>query len=175
MDKALMFSSARDDWETPQWLFDWFNAQFCFSLDAAASEKNHKCAKYFTTETDGLSQDWGGERVWCNPPYGRSTTGRWIRKGWEETFKPCTTVVMLLPARTDTVAFHRYILGSAGILFVRGRLKFEIDAKPVLDRKGRPMPAPFPSMVVIWQSGHDGSRVLYDKLTPRVGLEITEM
>ena len=52
-----------------------------------------------------------------------------------------TLIVMLLPARTDTKAFHEYIYHHAEIRFLRGRLKF-VDAKH---------PAPFPSMVVIFR------------------------
>lgn len=47
---------------------------------------------------------------------------------------------MLIPARTDTKAFHEYIYGKAEIRFIKGRLYFN-------DGKGR---APFPSMVVIF-------------------------
>lgn len=55
------------------------------------------------------------------------------------------TIVMLIPARTDTSYFHDYIYGKAEIHFIRGRLKFE-------DENGAAMnPAPFPSMVVIYR------------------------
>ena len=55
------------------------------------------------------------------------------------------TIVMLIPARTDTSYFHDYIYGKAEIRFLRGRLKFE-------DENGEAMnPAPFPSMVVIFR------------------------
>lgn len=55
------------------------------------------------------------------------------------------TIVMLIPARTDTSYFHDYIYGKAEIRFLRGRLKFE-------DENGVAMnPAPFPSMVVIFR------------------------
>ena len=43
-----MFSSDKDYWETPQSLFDELNAEFNFTLDAAASDTNHKCKRYFT-------------------------------------------------------------------------------------------------------------------------------
>jgi site-specific DNA-methyltransferase (adenine-specific) len=48
---------------------------------------------------------------------------------------------MLIPARTDTIAFHKYIYGKAEIRFIKGRLKF-IGAQDA---------APFPSMVVIYR------------------------
>lgn len=100
---------------------------------------------------NGLLQDWQGETVFCNPPYGNRETRRWTEKCYREAQKPNTTVVLLIPARTDISSFHEYILGKAEIRFIRGRLKFEIEGKPIHDRDGRPMPAPFPSMVVIWK------------------------
>lgn len=60
MNKDLFFSSEKDDWETPQTFFEKLNEEFQFTLDAAASDRNHKCDIYFTKETDGLSQIWGG-------------------------------------------------------------------------------------------------------------------
>ena len=86
----------------------------------------------------------GGETVFCNPPYGRAV-GEWVKKAYEESKKPGTLVVCLLPARTDTRWFHDYIIKKAKIRFVRGRLKFG-DGKA---------PAPFPSMVVIFENGED--------------------
>lgn len=139
MNTAVMFSSATDLWATPQWLFDDFNAEFGFTLDACALPSNAKCAKYFTPEVDGLAQDWAGEVVWCNPPYGREI-GKWVKKCAEEAKKNNTTVVALLPARTDTKWFHEYIYHKAEVVFLRGRLKFG-DAKNS---------APFPSMIVIF-------------------------
>lgn len=148
---APMFTSDKDCWETPQTLFDQLNAEFGFTLDAAASDTNHKCERYFTKKDDGLRQDWQGETVFCNPPYGNKETGMWTEKCYREAQKPGTTVVLLIPARTDRVSFHEYILDKAEIRFIKGRLKFEIDGKPIRDDKGRPVGAPFPSMIVIWK------------------------
>ena len=74
-----MFSSKTDQWETPQDFFDKLNEKFSFTLNPCADDINHKCEKYFTKEIDGLSQCWNGERVFCNPPYGREI-GLWVRK-----------------------------------------------------------------------------------------------
>ena len=92
--------------------------------------------------------------MFCNPPYGRQITD-WVRKGYEESKKPGTLVVMLIPARTDTSYFHDYIFhGKADeVRFIRGRLTFtDEDGHPTKDAKGRPCSAPFPSAVVIWRS-----------------------
>ena len=135
-----MFSSATDMWATPQEFFDKLNAEFRFNLDPCALPGNAKCEKYYTPEDDGLLQDWGGHVVFCNPPYGRKIYA-WVRKCSEESRKPGTQVVMLIPARTDTRYFHEFIYHKAKeVRFLKGRLKFG-NAK---------QSAPFPSMVVVF-------------------------
>lgn len=84
----------------------------------------------------------GGETVFCNPPYGTEIK-HWVKKCHDEGMRDDTTVVMLIPARTDTAYFHDYIYHKARIRFIRGRLKF--GGK----QKGSGS-APFPSMVVIF-------------------------
>lgn len=149
MEKALL-SSKKMDWCTPQDFFDKLNQEFCFLLDAAATDKTSKCQIYYTPETDGLRSSWNlGGTVFCNPPYGRQI-GKWVKKAYEES-KNGATVVLLIPARTDTKYFHDYILGKSEVRFIRGRITFVNDnGDPYRDRKGKPMPAPFPSMVVIY-------------------------
>lgn len=122
---SAMFSSERDNWETPQSLFDKLDAKHHFTLDAASSDDNAKVSKHYTEETDGLSKPWAGERVFCNPPYGREV-GKWVKKCADEA--GCSFICLLIPARTDTSYFHEYIYGnpSARIEFLRGRLKFEL-------------------------------------------------
>lgn len=60
MNNSVMFSSKSDMWATPKDFFDKLNEEFHFDLDPCASESNHKCEKYFTEETDGLAENWGG-------------------------------------------------------------------------------------------------------------------
>lgn len=64
MDKALL-SSGKDDWGTPQELYDALNKEFGFTLDACADENNYKCENYYTAEIDGLKMDWGGKRYFA--------------------------------------------------------------------------------------------------------------
>ena len=139
-----MFSSNKDDWETPKELFQKLDEEFHFDLDPCSSDSNKKCEFHYTVKENGLKQNWQGHTVFCNPPYGRKATADWIKKCYEESRKPDTVVVMLIPARTDTIAFHNYILGKAEIRFLQGRLKFELNGIVHKD------PAPFPSMVVIF-------------------------
>ena len=146
MNLDVMFSSKSMEWATPQDFFDKLNEEFHFTLDPAADDFNHKCNLYYTEEQNGLVQDWGGQTVFCNPPYGRHI-GDWVKKCAEEAMRPNTTCVMLIPARTDTTYFHDYIYNKPGteIRFVRGRLKFG-------DGKNS---APFPSMVVVFRGEQD--------------------
>ena len=152
MNNNLMFSSGKDDWETPREFFETLNKEFDFDLDPCATLKTAKCARYFTPEDNGLSKSWigpEGGRVFCNPPYSKRTKEKpgqedWIAKAAEEGAKPGAVVVMLLPARTDTIAFHTHIYKKAEIRFIKGRLRFLTNGK-----SGDA--APFPSMLVIFR------------------------
>ena len=141
MNTDLMFSSATDEWATPQDLFDDLHAAFGFTLDVCALPSNAKCSRYFTPEVDGLAQDWAPNVCWMNPPYGR-TIGLWVKKAWDEASRGAT-VVCLLPSRTDTKWFHDYCM-RGDVTFLRGRLKFG-DAKNS---------APFPSVIVRFSPDH---------------------
>ena len=139
MNKVLL-SNKRNDWETPQAFFDELDREFHFTLDPCAMPDTAKCKKYYTPEQNGLLKSWIGETVFCNPPYGRELA-KWIEKCALESKH--AKVVMLIPARTDTVAFHKFIYNKAEIRFVKGRIKFKVNGKEV-------NPAPFPSMVVVF-------------------------
>lgn len=141
MNTEVMFSSKTDQWATPQDFFDKLNEEFRFTLDPCADEFNHKCDRFFSEKENGLVQDWSGETVFCNPPYGREIK-KWVQKCFLEVHEGgCPVAVMLIPSRTDTQWFHEYIYQKAEVRFVKGRLKFG-------DSKNS---APFPSMVVIFR------------------------
>ena len=65
--------------------------------------------------------------------------GLWVKKA-HDTAKGGTLVVLLLPARTDTQWWHRYV-SQGEIRFLKGRLRFEGGAHC----------APFPSAIVIFR------------------------
>ena len=131
------YTSATQEWATPQTVFDELDAEFHFTLDPCSTHENAKCEKHYTMEDDGLSHSWTGETVFCNPPYNQ--LAKWAKKCHDE-YRNGTTVVMLTPARTDTRWFHNYIYGKAELRFIQGRLKFG-NAR---------YNAPFPSMIVIF-------------------------
>ena len=137
MDKVL-FSSNCNEWATPQQFFNGLNKEFNFTLDPCATIENAKCDKFFTKEENGLLQSWKGERVFCNPPYGKEISV-WVEKCYKEIQSGAELIVLLIPARTDTKYFHRYIYNKFEIRFIQGRLHFNESKQS----------APFPSMVVI--------------------------
>ena len=142
MINNALFTSNNDEWATPQDVFDKLNCEFHFDLDPCATANNHKTDWYFTAEQDGLDQNWGGHKVFCNPPY--SEIDKWVEKAWRESRQDYTTVVLLIPARTDTRYFHNFIYNRAEIRFIKGRLKFGQSKNS----------APFPSMVVIFRGAY---------------------
>ncbi len=149
MNRAVLFSSAKDDWRTPVDLFIKLTHEFGFGLDVAARLDNSLCRMFFS---DALETSWklGDPPVacWCNPPYSRGLQGKFIAKAASERLKGVTTV-MLLPARTDTRAFHSHIWDASRhqpregveVRFLPGRIKF-VDAAHG---------APFPSMIVVFR------------------------
>lgn len=126
-------------WETAQPFFDKLNAKYCFTLDVCALPENTKCKHYFSPKEDGLKQPWTG-RCWMNPPYGKEIS-KWVEKAYQESAKGAL-VVALLPARTDTRWFHKFIYQQHGVTthFIKGRVRFA-NAKHT---------APFPSLIVIF-------------------------
>lgn len=139
-EPRVIFRTGNDDWPTPQPLYDELDREFRFDLDAAASPGNAKCQHFFTVEDDALTKDWNahGKVIWCNPPYGRGL-GEWVTKA-VEAMEAGSTVVMLLPARTDTKWFHEHA-PKAELRFIRGRVKFGAGTGS----------APFASMLLIFR------------------------
>lgn len=115
--------NTKADWETPWPLFRAIDREFRFTLDAAASDTNHKVDRYWTEEDDALKCQPAHEVIWCNPPYGRGLFD-WVQAfGQWRTDGDCT-VVALLPANTDTEWFGWVWATATEIRFLKGRVNF---------------------------------------------------
>lgn len=155
---AVHGATDRDELGTDPAFFMELDARFHFTIDVAASEYNAKCDRYFDKDADGKMQPWGGERVFCNPPY--SEIDRWVGAAWckfigEEPRRP-EVIVMLLPAnRTeqawwqDQVEPHRDGRSDYPfwVEFIRGRLRFCAPDQYMIGANERP---PFGSCLLIW-------------------------
>lgn len=140
---AVHFTGGHDIWTTPLDFFKKLDDVWHFTLDSACVKETALCSKYYTPETYGLSQDWGNEIVWCNCPYSDIKT--WLSK-CADAYKKGATVLILVPARTETIAFQNYAMPIADcITFIKGRLKFGDPANP--ERKTTS--APFPSCLIV--------------------------
>ena len=117
--------NSKDYWETPQYFFNLLNSEFVFTLDPCSSEENHKCNKYYTEETNGLNKSWIGERVFVNPPF--SNLKEWSEKCYKESLNGITTIVMILPTRSDTKYWHDYIMKAYEIRLCYGRVNFLLN------------------------------------------------
>lgn len=138
--QKVLFSSQCHDWETPKSIYNKLDTMFGpFVLDSCADKENAKCQNYYSLENgqNGLILPWQG-KIFCNPPY--KTIDKWIKKAYIEAIKQKSTVVMLLPSRTDTKWFCTYCMKAKEIYFLKGRIKFE-NAKNT---------APFPSLIAIF-------------------------
>jgi len=129
---SVHFSSLTDHWKTPDSVFKQLNDEFNFDFDPCP----------LNAIFDGLTIPWG-KSTFVNPPY--SQLKAWCKKAYEESLLG-KLVVMLIPSRTDTAAWHDYCMKAKEIRFIRGRLKFG-------DSKNS---APFPSAIIIFS--HSGYR-----------------
>ena len=161
MKSRIVFSRQSDEWSTPPDFFAKLHQIHHFTLDAAASFQNSKLTNYFGLDhvladhRDALAVlNWAyfGKSIWCNPPY--SLGAKFIAKAVEATTMGAT-VVMLLPARTDTKWYQTYVWDTVRecfrpgvhVNFVKGRLKFG----------GSKAGAPFPSIVVTFSPVQKGT------------------
>jgi len=149
-----MVSSKGHEWYTPLDLYKSLDNEFHFTTDPCAESTNRLgCKIFYTKEQDGLDwtkYPWYGN-VFINPPYGsKGNVTMWVEKAWEYGGNDLGIAVLLIPARTDTRWFHRYIWKEKGveIRFLPGRLKFE-NPEHIKNT------APFPSMVVIFRSASE--------------------
>jgi len=117
----VFFSKNTDDWATPKFIYD----------QAINNGMFDPCPLRSTV--DGLRIEWKKSNF-VNPPY--SQLKRWIEKSITEHAKG-KSVVLLIPARTDTKAFRLLFEYGAEITFISGRLRFNGASS-----------APFPSMLV---------------------------
>lgn len=143
-----LFTSNRDEWETPQALFDYLHDYHHFDFDLCANKENHKLPEYCSVEDSFLQggvDRFMGRRIFCNPPY-----GRFLNENIErivQISKVAERLVLLIPSRTDTILFHDWLVPNFSVIFLRGRLSYELNGV------GN-QPAPFPSLIAVTGEQH---------------------
>lgn len=121
----IPLAKTSDDYYTPKWVFDALGLQFDIDVASPVGGISWLPAKrYFTQYDDGLAQDWGGQRVWMNPPYSKPLP-------WIEKFIKNKNGVALLPTSTGRWMIHLWESKASWLLlppmkFIQGNM---IEAK----------------------------------------------
>lgn len=160
---SVHYSSGNDHWCTPEKLFHDLNALWGFTVDVACEVDTALCSRYYTPKEDGLMQDWSTETFWCNPPY--SNLLPWLTKS-SVSYKQGATGLVLVPSRTDTKAFQDFAVPECTcICFVKGRITFD---DPAADPNAKKHPAPFPSVIIVYDRNLDEEKLDYLRKLGRV-------
>lgn len=141
--KLTILPAKTVEWSTPQPLFDALDAEFHFTVDAAASALNHKCPRYWSKDDSGLRHPWAGERVFCNPPWGVTALTKFTRMAM--IFR--CVAAFIVPVKSDQRWWHEHAIPHAEIRFIQGRVTFG-DA---------PNCYPAPVAVLVFGTGRTGS------------------
>lgn len=118
------FESQSDEYSTPDTISNPLIEEFGLDLDVCANENNKKCKYYFSKDDNGLNQQWD-RNFWCNPPYSQKQISKWVKYGYEQHLKYGVTGVFILPVRSNTNWWHKYIIDTkAEVRFLKGEIKF---------------------------------------------------
>lgn len=120
--------------------------------------------RFYCPPADGSRLPWDASAIWVNPPYGKARE-RWVRRciaaGWADL-----SVVLLIPAATDTRVFQLALAEAGEVVFLAGRVKFG-SPRP----NGRQRAASHPSALLAWNTdlspcAHLGVRVILAPADP---------
>lgn len=145
---AYIPQAHREDWRTPPEVVELVREVFggTIHLDPCASPAASLAEVNFTGPdldhglagaVDGLDAAWQGT-VYVNPPF--SSLRAWVEKCQREHQEHGAEVILLMPARTDTRAWHQHVSTASAVCLWRGRLTFV----------GAPASAPFPVAFIYW-------------------------
>ena len=128
------------------------DSEFGFTLDCCAEPHTAKVATYFTEADDCLSQDWGTNVCWMNPPYRADLIGRFLQKAISAS-KGGATVVALVPSYTDTKWWQQNVCGFASEVRFGPRLKFQYKGVPIAGAR-------FGVVLLVYRPDFDGKTII---------------
>lgn len=118
-------SHKTDDWKTPTPLYEAFMKKGYID-----------CFKYQSKE-DETKNYYYGKKLFINPPFSKlQKITNWIL---DQVDNQCT-VMLLIPARTDTKYFKELLSRQPLVIFIEGRLHYN-DSKA----------APFPTVLLVYR------------------------
>jgi len=109
----------RDDWQTPQWLFNKLNKQYNFNFDCCATKENSKCKESSSQFEKEITLK-GYNICWMNPPFSKASDM------FEHFFKVADGVCIYRCDNLETALWQDIILKNASwILIPKGRISYE--------------------------------------------------
>jgi phage N-6-adenine-methyltransferase len=135
-----LWTSNKQNWNTPKWLFDKLNAFYNFTTDPSTVEDNPLgCPIFFTPQTNGLDSSKWEDAVYINPEY--SNIKPWVNEAYKYFTNTKNSVVLLVPSRTGNRLWQDLIFPTANLIcFIRGRLRFSNNDNS----------APFDSALIVY-------------------------
>jgi len=110
-------NSSRDEWQTPQWLFDILNKQYKFEFDCCASDDNYKFECYSKEFSSIKSLDY---IAWMNPPFSKSM---YMFKHFFKVVKKGVAIYRC--DNMETKVWQEVILKDASWVFIpKGRVSY---------------------------------------------------
>jgi len=113
----------RDDWHTPQWLFDILDAQYEFTFDCCADVHNRKCKNWHDDflKVENEEAGFDDEDVcWMNPPFTKA------KVMFEHFFEvvPCGVCIYRCD-NMETKIWQHILKNATWILMPNGRIHYE--------------------------------------------------
>lgn len=146
-DPHVTYNSGENEWYTPKKYIE--SARLVMGsidTDPASSELANKTVKatiYYTEETNGLNQKWGGN-VWMNPPYSQPLINEFSTKLVEKyNVGEFNQACILVNNATETQFYQLLMMCCSAICFIKGRIKF-------IDENGLATGAPLQGQTIIY-------------------------
>ena len=103
------------------------------AFDLAASDENAKAPNYYRKEDNSLIQLWHEIKavngvLWLNCEYDQIEP--WVMKCASESSLICKPILLLVPASVGANWFKHWVVPSAHVIFLNGRLTFEGHTQP---------------------------------------------
>lgn len=145
-------NTTRDEWETPQEIFNILNKQYNFCFDCCSNGFNFKCSKYssdFEKETDIFVTSW------MNPPFSKAS------KMFEHFFRIINRGVAIYRCdNVETKIWQELIFKKADwIFFPKGRVSYYLATENANGIKGSRFPSALIGIGLKYPIGLDGTLV----------------
>lgn len=138
-------NSNKKDWNTPPKYIvpikQFFGGEI--DLDPCSNKFSLVDAKenFIYPEKDGLNSEWRGNKIFINPPYGRSegkSLYDWFKKGLSE-YEDNKEMIFLVPVATNTKHFKEVVFKYFSSICFLSDTRLRFYNQGIEDKRGAPM------------------------------------